>query len=211
MIELEIELDGRTFDAAEAAAQHLHDTLDREVDAGMARVSLVLLHTLNLVKLKLQQKHSNPWNGRLINDSPLLQRRSGGGLQSIADSIKMIANTSDIVAGQITTGKMTMHETGGTKTARGRFLTIPLPAAMDSRGVPIKSRARDWNDTFIARSKRGSLLIFQRSGKDVIPLYLLKKSVRIPARLGMDETFTGQLPYFEAKAFDQLCDALHVR
>lgn len=84
----------------------------------------------------------------------------------------------------ITTGKVgnrmvyaAIHETGGTiKAKRAKYLTIPLPAAMTPRGV-LRKPARQWTDTFV-RNK----IIFQKKGKKVVPLFVLKESVTIPAR-----------------------------
>ncbi len=112
----------------------------------------------------------------------------------------------ETVEGQISTGNMTIHETGGTvRPRRSRYLTIPLPAAMDSRGVPLRRRARDWDNTFVARSRRGNLLIFRRDGLGLTPLYLLKPSVRIKPRLGLEDAVVENgLSYFERRAFEEI-------
>ena len=64
-----------------------------------------------------------------------------------------------------------IHETGGTiRPVRAKFLTIPFPG--------VKGRARDYQNTFIAKS-----VIFQKlAGGGIKPLFSLKKSVRIPKR-----------------------------
>jgi hypothetical protein len=65
----------------------------------------------------------------------------------------------------------------------------------------LKRRARDWDNTFVRMSRRGNLIIFRKDGVGrVVPLYLLKKSVRIPQRLGLEETVENNLPYFAEKA-----------
>jgi len=79
---------------------------------------------------------------------------------------------------------------------KGKYLTIPLPAAMTGAGVARGSaRQGPWGETFVAKSKEtGSLIIFGKrkitSGKKVgelrgqiTPLFLLLKSVRIKARV----------------------------
>jgi len=74
-----------------------------------------------------------------------------------------------------------IQERGGTVRPRlSQYLTIPLDAANTAAGVA-RGRARDFDDTFIARSKLGNLIIFQKKGKGITPLFLLKKSVEIPA------------------------------
>jgi hypothetical protein len=165
---------------------------------------------LQRVARSLEKSHSSPWNGGIVNNTNNLQRRSGG-IKRIAQSIKVSGGSLDTVAGTISTSGFAIHETGGTiKAKRSKYLTIPLPAAMDSRGVPLRKRARDWDKTFVARSKRGNLLIFRKDKNGgVTPLYLLKPSVRIPARLGMEKAIlTDALPYFERKAFEAIAKAL---
>jgi len=81
-----------------------------------------------------------------------------------------------------------IHETGGTITPkRVNWLTIPLRAALTPAGVP-RGRARDFENTFFAYSKAGNLILFQRKGKGAVALFLLKKSVTIPARRYMSIT-----------------------
>jgi hypothetical protein len=82
-----------------------------------------------------------------------LSSRSGGGLRSIKDSIKVTAGNPNEVTGSITTGKMTVHETGATITPRkAQYLTVPLTPALNSSGLPLRSSAREWDNTFIATS-----------------------------------------------------------
>ena len=66
-------------------------------------------------------------------------------------------------------------EKGGTiHPKRRQYLTVPLPG--------VKGRARDYPNAFIIKSKKGNLLIVERKGKaDLRPLFVLKKSVTIPA------------------------------
>ena len=83
---------------------------------------------------------------------------------------------------------------------KGKYLTIPLPAAMTGAGVARGSaRQGPWGETFVAKSKEtGGLIIFGKrkitSGKKVgelrgqiTPLFLLLKSVRIKARVHPEE------------------------
>lgn len=81
-----------------------------------------------------------------------------------------------------------------------KFLTIPLKAAMTGAGVskgPATSKSL-WGDTFVAKSKAGNLIIFgkerytkgKRTGEmrgKIVPLFLLKTQVSIPARVHTDE------------------------
>jgi len=78
---------------------------------------------------------------------------------------------------------------------KGKYLTIPLPAAMTGAGVARGSaRQGPWGETFVAKSKAGNLIIFGKrkitTGKkagelrgQATPLFLLLKSVKIKARI----------------------------
>ena len=76
-----------------------------------------------------------------------------------------------------------IHELGGTiRPRRAKYLTIPLPATLTAQSGASRGRARDFRDTFIKRSKAGNLIIFRENGGSITPLFVLKKSVSIPAR-----------------------------
>lgn len=85
-----------------------------------------------------------------------------------------------------------IHETGGTITPRvSKYLAIPLPPALTPAGV-LKKKPREWQHTFVMRSNSGNLIIYQKQGKlgkgALVALFLLKKSVKIPARYYMTKT-----------------------
>lgn len=94
----------------------------------------------------------------------------------------------------------TLHEFGGTVTAKNsKFLTIPLPDNLTGAGV-MRQNARQVIDaggrTFT--SKRGNMII---ANKDGLPMFVLKKSVTIPARLGFrDEAAKMALKIYDALA-----------
>jgi phage gpG-like protein len=85
-----------------------------------------------------------------------------------------------------------IHEVGGViRPKRGKYLAIPLKGALTSSGSQLRGgamSARDFPNTFIRRGKSGNPIIFQKRGKGVIPLFVLKKSVTIPARRYMART-----------------------
>lgn len=65
-------------------------------------------------------------------------------------------------------------ERGGTiRPKRVQYLTIPLPG--------VKGWARNYENAFFIKSKKGNLLLVQSEGKGLKPLFVLKKSVQIPA------------------------------
>lgn len=169
----------------------------------LQEVAVELRQALDKLYNDLAIRHGNAWPTGTT--SRTLSVRSGGGLRSIKESIKVDISGNE-VTGSISAAKLSVHETGATITAKNvQYLTIPLTAAMDSRGLPLRARARDWENTFVARSKRGNLIIFQRqTGGKILPLYLLKHSVKIPPRLGMGEMFEKMLPYFQRKTIDAL-------
>ena len=89
------------------------------------------------------------------------------------------------------------------KTAK--YLTVPLKAALDTRGVPLRQRARDWENTFVKKGKSGNLIIFQKRGRTIVPLYVLLKRVRIPPRLGMRTTLrVGKKMFVDMAVADML-------
>jgi hypothetical protein len=80
------------------------------------------------------------------------------------------------------------------------WLTIPLAAAKTAAGVAKSAYALKgpWGDTFVRRSKAGNLIVFgklaytkgARAGQthgEIVPLFVLKKMVRIPARIHPEE------------------------
>jgi hypothetical protein len=74
-----------------------------------------------------------------------------------------------------------------------QYLTIPLPGALTASGVP-RGRARDFDNTFFARSRGGRLILFQRQGKTIVPLFLLVKEVYVPARPALRPTMDRYVP-----------------
>lgn len=74
-----------------------------------------------------------------------------------------------------------IQETGGVIQARaGSWLTVPLPAAMTGTGA-LKAPARHWSNTFFQKSRRGNLILFQNKGDSIVPLFVLKRSIRLKA------------------------------
>lgn len=106
-----------------------------------------------------------------------------------------------------------IQETGGTIRPRIRqFLTIPLDAAKTSSGVTrfsaddVRRGATKYTGSFIRNH-----IIFGKSGKSITPLFLLKKSVDIPAshyqgitaeetaKAANDAVMNGVKDYLESK------------
>lgn len=156
----------------------------------------------------LAQRHGNPYPGGTGPKS--LSSRSGKLVESIRDSVFVKGDSLSNIVGEI--GGIfyaRVHEYGATIVPkRAKYLTIPLPAALNANGTPIKQSAKDWANTFIITSKKGNLLIVKRDGRKITPLYVLKTSVKIPARLNLRTTFDAGLPAWVDDLGDQLVKAL---
>jgi len=121
--------------------------------------------------------------------------------------VKRAANAVELVMGYLSGQSggalkyARIQEYGGVITPKNRsLLAIPLAAAKTSAGVP-RGGPRSFPNTFVAKSKAGNLLIFQKTGKDgITPLFVLKDRVTIPARPSL-------LPAFE-QVFPGMRDAL---
>lgn len=145
---------------------------------------------LNEMALAQRQRHGRPWPGGTGSTS--LSRRTGNLIESVKRSIKISGKFTQgggEVRGQIGSPLIyaSTQEFGATiRPKRAKYLTIPLPAAMDSRGVMLLPRARDYPNTFVAKSRKGNLLIFQKRGaKKIVPLFVLKREVKIPPRMNL--------------------------
>ena len=174
------------------------DDVDRIVTRDMKAV-------LKEIYKALEIRHSDHWTpsrkGAIGSKSGRLAKRSGNMLKGIEESIKVYGNGTSKILGEISGGTVAyVHEFGAViRAKKAKFLTIPLPAALNSDGTPRKLRARDWDRTFIKKSKKGALVIYQKRGKTIMPLYLLLKSVEIKPRLGMSETVhAAAQPFAEA-------------
>lgn len=206
-ISLEFDFRGQRFlDATKGL-----EAVAREFDVAQQRLGPILRDELqkylDAVKRSLIQRHSkpfsNPKNVPVTGESDLL-RRSGKGLKSIHFRTRGGSSIESVVGELSIDFPLSFHETGGTITASGKYLTVPLPAALDSRGIPLRASARDWDNTFVRRSQRGNLLIFRRTATGIVPLYLLKRSVSIPPRLKAQETLNAGEDFFVDTAIDRM-------
>lgn len=102
-------------------------------------------------------------------------RRSGDLGRSIDFKLREISRHYQLTIGSHGVKYARILEEGGTITPkRKKALTIPLPG--------VKGWARNYPGAFIIKSKTGNLLLVEKKGKAGIrPLFVLKKSVEIPA------------------------------
>ena len=158
---------------------------------------------LDKVAKTLVDRNSTPWPGGTT--STTIASRTGTSIRSIPGSVRVKGTTLASLEGRIG-GKfpLIVHEEGRVIRS-ANYMTIPLPAALDKRGVPLRKSSRHWNNTFVRRTSKGNLIIFQkRPNNVVIPLYLLKKEVRIPARLGMEKLIREELPLLQNRIFSRI-------
>jgi len=127
-----------------------------------------------------------------------LTRRSG----QLGRSLKGTVNISGgHIQGKLTTDAVhaPTHEHGATIVPkRVQWLTIPTEFAKTAAGVT-RGGARTFSNTFFLKPGKGRTnpLIMQKQGKEVIPLFVLKKSVTIPARPFMRPSAMQTKKYIE--------------
>lgn len=140
---------------------------------------------LNFVRDDVLRRTSAAWPSGTGGNS--LSSRSGTAKRSIAESVQVTGRDLHTLRGMIGgIWYLKTHENGATiRPKRSQYLTVPLSAALNPNGTPKKRSAREWSNTFVQRSKKGNLLIFQKQGRRILPLYVLKKQIDIPRRLGM--------------------------
>jgi len=77
------------------------------------------------------------------------------------------------------------------------YLAIPLDAARRFKtrnALGLAKPPREWPNTFVAKSKRGNLIIFQEQGDRIVPLFVLKQKVTIPPRPGIKPVMRQREP-----------------
>ena len=104
-----------------------------------------------------------------------------------------------------------IHEYGGIIRAKNaRYLTIPIPGRegpLTPAGVTRKSAAeyiRDPNEeTFFAKSRQGNLILFRKKHSKtrdrVVPLFVLRKQVKMPQRKWASLAVQAALPDLQNK------------
>ena len=164
-----------------------------EVDTTEARKKLAGLAGLgkayrwSLAKwASLVVQHIKQSRSRFFKTSPsgqLMRNVSFRHVVSSEENPKVAIGTG--LSGSIKTVYADIQDRGGTIRPKNKqWLTVPLPG--------VKGRAANFPDAFIIKSKKGNLLIVQRSWKKVRggenyqgaglqPLFVLKKEVTLPA------------------------------
>ncbi|MCH7510985.1 MAG: hypothetical protein IIB19_01330 [Chloroflexi bacterium] len=210
-ISIEFQFRNKRFRDAQKGLEAFASELGKDVQKLGPILTRGLQRYLDEVRRALIRRHgkpfSNPTNVPATGSSDLLSR--SGGIKRITTLVKSSKDLNLISGTMIVPFPISVHERGTTITARSaKFLTIPLSAALSARGIPLRPKARDWNNTFVQRSKRGNLLIFQRRGAQIVPLYLLKRSVTLPPRLKAEETLMAGEDFFVESLITEMSKAI---
>jgi len=130
----------------------------------------------------LEDRHNRPAGGTTAR---ALARITGEGIDRLR--AYEVRTEGDDVLGVVTLNQyMKSHEFGGViKAAGDGYLTVPLPAALNADGTPKRWSARGWRGAFVIKSRRGNLVIVRQEGRKLVPLYVLRKSIKHRARLGL--------------------------
>lgn len=207
-ITFDLEFRNRRFRDAEQGFRVFARAIKKDWDGAAKVLSTELREFLDGVAQALVERHSGAWPAGTTENT--LSKRSGSLLNTIVQSVNVEGQTFQTIRGTIGGSRIAaVQEFGATiRPKNAKFLTVPLPAALNSDGTPKKKSAREWQNTFVARSKAGNLIIFQRQGTQIVPLYVLKTSVKIPPRLGLRKTLEVGIPHFVDKSMDALVRAI---
>lgn len=203
-LSLEFEFRNKRYKDAEKGLTAFAKSLQNDWDGAAKTLSRELMEFLKQVASALESRHGGAWPG--ATGEQTLSRRSGALVDAIVNSVTVKGTTFQTIEGTIGADVKyaAIQEFGGTIKPKGKYLAIPLPAALNANGTPKKAGPREWKNTFVAMSKNGNLIIFLKEGAGITPLYVLKTSVTIPPRLGMRKTLDAGLPYFVDKAMDAM-------
>lgn len=136
--------------------------------------------------------------------SAKLKIRTGNLRASVGYEVKGSAIDSLTLGLRATSPQALIQETGGTvRPTRRQYLTIPLDAALTPAGALsgkylLRQVGKKWvtdaGPTFI----RKGVIFAASAGGQVVPIYVLKKSVRIPPRFDFVRTFKRvTIPFVE--------------
>jgi hypothetical protein len=207
-LDIEFQFQGTRFKTAAAGLASYSQFIGGGMKRAAPELKKALRVYLNSTVFALLRQHSGRWPGGTSDNS--LSRRSGGMGKSIRASVRVDGAIIKDIEGRIGGNRIArVHEFGAIiRHKKKEYLTIPLKAALDSRGIPKRTKARDWKNTFVGKSKRGNLLIFQKRASGLVPLYALKKMVVIPPRLGMGRTLEVGKAFFVDTSLQAMANAV---
>jgi hypothetical protein len=195
---------GQVFNSARYGLNRVSIAATTFVERNTPKVRQLLRQYLKSIAKELAQLHGTQWPSGTTPTT--LSRRSGKLVRSLLERVEVTGTNLGAVKGHIrTVGYGAVHEEGASISATHKtYLAIPLPDALDSRGVPRKRSAREWDRTFVLESKSGNLLIVQRNGRNLTPLYILKQQVKIPPRLGLKSALERGMPDLVRRVQEQI-------
>lgn len=166
--------------------------LSRLTEANILKLGKTVMQAhLDRVTGKLAKKHSRAPGA---TGAGALARITGGGIKRLQEA-KAEQRAGEVVGIIPLAQHMAVHEFGEVIKAKGAgWLTVPLPAALNADGTPKKPSALLWKKARVIESRKGNLLIAVRNGRQWVPLYALKKEVRIPERLGLRKELKKDRP-----------------
>ncbi len=139
------------------------------------------------------------WGGKTITHikknlrGPILNVKTAHLWRSIGMTTKTEGSVNSVTIGSGVAGKKAppyagINEKGGTiRPKKAKALKVPLPG--------IKGVAANYPDAFIIKSKKGNTLLVESRGKKGLrPLFVLKKSVKIPARHWLSQSKNEMKP-----------------
>lgn len=138
------------------------------------------------------------WTGRTVKriirnlSGPILKTRTAQLRRSITGKAQSVGTVASSIVGSGIFGRKPVkyariQEKGGKiRPKKAKMLTIPLPG--------IKGVAANFPDAFIITSKKGNVLLVERKGTGLRPLFVLKKEVTIPASHWLSRSIDEMMP-----------------
>lgn len=209
-LQITARVNGRSFKDAGTALHAVRRMLGTGWTGASIRARGEFSNFMDSVAQEIAKKNGAPWPSGTTGNS--ISSRSGGFQRAILEGVQVKGTQLGDLRGYIVIpSPYGIHETGGRKTAGNKLLAIPLPAALDGKGNPLRMSPRDWGNTFVTETQRGNVVIFQERGGSIVPLYVLKTEVTIPARLGVGKALEAGMPRLVERMLDTLVQGFKLR
>jgi hypothetical protein len=167
-------------------------------------------------KKRLKQRIGGSYSRYQLGSRTKLARRSGLLARSIVGSAygRDLTTLGGFIG--LKSWYAPIHETGGTLTSKrsGGWLKVPTENALTARGRIKKELNEKKNrNKFVLKKSGRNILAFWPTGrgkrKKLVLMFVLVKSVRIPARLGAMDLFRGMIPEIERNANEAVLRAMN--
>lgn len=202
--------------------------VDTSGAAGLPQAKRVFFLNLKLAVQDTLAQWQSEHARRFLAGRPGVFRRTGALARSVKWSVVGNTMEDLVGIGYAGTKYAGLQEFGGVVIAKDKFLAIPLKDALTPAGVSrypspikdsIKASGKFPGGSFVARSKAGNLIVFGRLGKSakgrqktrgatirgakvwsaIVPLFVLKRSVAVPPRLGLRQTWRDLLKFTQTR------------